>query len=167
MKRFFNYIIIAIVALSTLGLGSCTIQRKASQPKEKLQIVSLDKVKGNLKEGIKATITVENNTAFNLQVSEASAFVMYNGKKIGRIALNGAVALPRRSTTQVVVPLRITLSGPLASISAINNFRKGNFTGFTVDVNATIATRCKKRTFEKKGITFDELAQQFNIKLKK
>ena len=167
MKRFFNYIIIAIVAFSTLGLGSCTIQHKASQPKDKLQIVSLDKVKGNLKEGIKATITVENNTAFNLQVSDASAFVMYNGKKIGRIALNGVVALPRRSKSQVEVPLRATLSGPLATVSAINNFRKGNFTGFTVDVSATIATRCKKRTFEKKGISFDELAQQFNIKLKK
>ena len=167
MKRFFKYIIIAFVALSTLGLESCSIQRKASQPKEKLQILSLDKVKGNLKEGIKATITVENNTAFNLQVTEATAFLMYNGKKIGRVALNGAVALPRRSTTQVVVPLRITLSGPLASISAINNFRKGNFTGFTIDVNATVATRCKKRTIERKGLTFDELAQQFNIKLKK
>lgn len=167
MKRFFKYIIIVLVALSTLGLESCSIQRKVSQPKEKLQILSLDKVKGNLKEGIKATITVENNTAFNLQVTEATAFLMYNGKKIGRVALNGAVALPRRATTQVVAPLRITLSGPLASISAINNFRKGNFTGFTIDISATIATRCKKRTFEKKGITFDELAQQFNIKLKK
>lgn len=167
MKRFFKYIIIAFVALSTLGLESCSIQRKASQPKEKLQILSLDKVKGNLKEGIKATITVENNTAFNLQVTEATAFLMYNGKKIGRVALNGTVALPRRATTQVVAPLRITLSGPLASISAINNFRKGNFTGFTIDVNATVATRCKKRTIERKGLTFDELAQQFNIKLKK
>ena len=88
MKRFFKYIIIAFVALSTLGLESCSIQRKASQPKEKLQILSLDKVKGNLKEGIKATITVENNTAFNLQVTEATAFLMYNGKKIGRVAIN-------------------------------------------------------------------------------
>lgn len=168
MKNFIKHIIIVLVAFSALGLGSCAHQHKVAKPKkEKIEFVSIDKVGGSIKEGVKITATITNNMGLKLRVIAAEAYLLHKGKKIGRIALNKEVELPRRATTQVVIPLKATLSGPLATISAINNLRKGDFSGLTVDVSATISTRLGSRTFEKKSISFEDFSSKINLKLKK
>lgn len=169
MKRYIRYIaIIAAVIATALSLSSCSKQSKESKPRrEKFQIVSLDKVSGSLNEGWRVTLTAANNTASNLHIAAANAYLRYNGKKVGRIVVDGDITLPRRRCSQVEVPLRVTLSNPIVAFSLLNKVRKSDFSGITVDYGITVEVMKSRRTFEGENIPLETLAKQFNYGLKK
>ena len=96
MKRFIKHTLFTLIIVAMLGLSGCANQGQPRQRKHKFQVVSLDKVSGSIGEGWKITLTVANNTASNMRITTASAFVRHNGRKIGRITLDGEVFLPRR-----------------------------------------------------------------------
>ena len=109
------------MVVASLALSSCNKQeRQPRQRKNKFQVVSLDKVSGSIGEGWRITLTVANNTASNMRITDATAFVRQGNRKIARVTLDGEVILPRRRCSQVDVPLRLTLSNPIAALSAFN-----------------------------------------------
>ena len=167
MKRFIKYTFLALIIVATLGLSGCTKQGQQRQRKQKFQVVSLDRVSGSISEGWNITLTVANNTASNMRITAASAFVRHNGRKIGRVALDGEVLLPRRRCSQVNVPLRLTLSNPIGALTLLNKVRKGDFSGIAVDYSVTISALASHRIFEQENVPLEQLAQQFNFGLKK
>ena len=163
-----KYSLIAIVAAVALLLGGCAKQGETARPRrQKFQVVSIDKVNGSIREGWRLTLTVANNTASNMRITSASAFVRHKGRKIGRLALDGEVFLPRRRCSQVEIPIRVTLSNPLAAIGIFNKVRKGDFSDISVDYSVTIASLTSHRIFEQENASLEKLAQQFNFGLKK
>jgi len=167
MKRFIKYTFLALVIVATLGLSGCAKQGQQRQRKQKFQVVSLDRVSGSISEGWNITLTVANNTASNMRITAASAFVRHNGRKIGRVALDGEVLLPRRRCSQVNVPLRLTLSNPIGALALLNKVRKGDFSGIAVDYSVTISALASHRIFEQENVPLEQLARQFNFGLKK
>ena len=167
MKRLIKYTLFALIAVATLGLSSCKNQGQPRQRKEKFQVVSLDKVSGSIGEGWNITLTIANNTASNMRITAASAFVRHTGRKIGRIALDGEVVLPRRRCSQVEVPLRLTLANPIGALALLNKLRKGDFSGVAIDYSITVSALASHRIFEQENVSLEQLAQQFNFGLKK
>jgi hypothetical protein len=204
MKRSLKNIVIAIIAIATLGLGSCAHQNKVGksnkrgkqestivakkpsegaksekqkkqakpekksedtpkQKKEKLQFISVDEIKGNFKDGFKLLVTIENNTAFNLRVTSAEVHLSHDGHKIGRIVLSEEVRIPRSCRSQIEVPLRVSVSTSLATLSAINNLRKGIFSNWTLDANATIVTALGKVSFEENNVPLDTIIKHIDL----
>ena len=168
MKIFTKNRLIAFIAVFALLLGGCAKQGETAKPhRQKFQVVSLDKVNGSINEGWRITLTVANNTASNMRITSASAFIRHNGRKIGRLALDGEVLLPRRRCSQVEVPLRVTLANPIAAFGLLNKVRKGDFSGVTVDYSISVSALTSHRTFEQEGVSLEKLAHQFNFGLKK
>ena len=168
MKIFTKNRLITFIAVFALLLGGCAKQGETAKPRrQKFQVVSLDKVNGSINEGWRITLTVANNTASNMRITSASAFIRHNGRKIGRLALDGEVLLPRRRCSQVEVPLRVTLANPIAAFGLLNKVRKGDFSGVTVDYSISVSALTSHRTFEQEGVSLEKLAHQFNFGLKK
>lgn len=168
MKRFIkNTLIALVVVVVAVGFTGCSKQGQPRQRRQKFQVVSLDKVSGSVGEQWRVTLTVANNTASNMRITAASAFVRHNGRKIGRLVLDGEVVLPRRRCSQVEVPLRLTLSNPIGALALMNRLRKGDFSGVTVDYSVSVAALMSHRIFEQEGVALDQLARQFNLGLKK
>lgn len=167
MKRVTRNILIASFIVISLMFGSCAKQDGQRLRRQKFQVVSIDKVRGSISNGWKISLTVANNTASNMRIIATNAFIKNNGKKIGRLSLDGEVFLPRRRCSQVEVPLRITLSNPIAALSVFNKIRKGDFSDITIDYNITIATLTSHRSFEQENVSLEQLAKQFNLGLKK
>ena len=168
IKRFIKYTLIALAAVVVaVGFTGCSKQGQPRQRRPKFQVVSLDKVSGSVGEQWRVTLTVANNTASNMRITAASAFVRHNGRKIGRLVLDGEVVLPRRRCSQVEVPLRLTLSNPIGALALMNRLRKGDFSGVTVDYSVSVAALMSHRIFEQEGVALDQLARQFNLGLKK
>ena len=165
MRGVLRYLLIAIVAVVTISLTTGCARKQT--PKQKFQVVSVDNLSGSISEGWRITLTIANNTASNLRITNASAFVRHNGRRIGRITLNGEILIPRRRCSQVVVPLRVTLANPIAALGVFNKVRKGDFSGVTVDYNVSVAALTSHRIFEQEGVSLEKLAQQFNFGLKK
>jgi hypothetical protein len=166
MKTIFKNIIVALLIVATLELSGCSKQAERRQ-RQKFQVVSLDGVTGSISDGWRISLTVANNTASNLHITAGSAFIHQGGRKIARVVLDGEVLLPRRRCSQVVVPLRLTLSNPIAALSLLNRVRKGDFSNITVDYSISVAAFTSHRTFEQDGVSLEELAKQFNLGLKK
>lgn len=167
MKRVVKNIVVVLLVVMSLALAGCSKQERQRQRREKFQIVSLDKVNGSIGEGWRISLTVANNTASNIRITAAHAFIKQGGRKVARVILDGEVLLPRRRCSQVEVPVRLTLSNPIAAISLLNNIRKGNFSGVTVDYSLTAGAVASHRTFEGADVPLEQLAQQFNWGLKK
>ena len=167
MKRFIKYTLLTLCAVGILGLSSCA-KHGAERPRRyKFQVISLDKVSGSLSEGWSLTLTVANNTASNVRIANTTAFIRDNGRKIGRLVVDEEIIFPRRRTSQIKVPVRITLSNPIAALGFLNKVRKGDFSGITVDYSIEVSTFVSHRTFERENVSLEELAQQFNLGLKK
>lgn len=168
MKQLFKYISVIAVMVAALVLGSCSKLGEGNIPRrQKFQVVSIDKVNGSLSDGWRITLTIANNTASNMRIIAANAFVRYNGRKVGRFVVNDEIVIPRRRCSQIEVPLKITLSNPLTALSVFNKVRKGDFSGITVDYSVTIAAFTSHRIFERENVALNELATQFNFGLKK
>lgn len=168
MKRVLRHIIFALIIIASLGLASCSKEgRQPRQHKQKFQVVSLDNVRGSIGEPWHLTLTVANNTASNVRITSATAFVNHNGRKLARVTLDEEILLPRRRCSQVDVPLRLTLSNPIAALALLNKVRKGDYTGITVDYSVSVSALASHRIFEEQGVTLEQLAKQFNLGLKK
>lgn len=168
MKKVLRYTLLALCVAVMLGFTGCASQGGGErQRKHKFQVVSLDKVSGSIGEGWQITLTVANNTASNMRIVTANAFVKQGGRKVARLSLDGEVILPRRRCSQVVVPLRITLANPIAALSVFNRLRKGDFSGITVDYDVEVKALASHRSFGCENVSLEELAQQFNLGLKK
>lgn len=166
MKSILRNIALCLLVVASLALNSCAKQGEPRHRRDKFQVVSLDKISGSIGDGWKLTLTIANNTLSNMHITNATAYIRHDGRKIGRLTLDGEVILPRRRCSQVVVPLRITLSNPMAAFSLLNKVRKGDFSGVTIDYNVTIAALVSHRTFERKDVSLEQLAKQFNLGLK-
>ncbi len=166
MKHLIKHTLIALVIVASLMFGSCAKQGEPRQRKDKFQVVSLDKVSGSISEGWNLTLTIANNTASKVQITEATAYIRHNNRKIGRIVLDGEVVLPRRCCSQVEVPLRITLSNPIAAFSLLGKVRKGDLSGIAVDYSISVKALVSTRTLEQENVSLEQLAKQFNLGLK-
>lgn len=168
MTRVVKYIVVALLVAATFGLTGCAKQQGGERHRRtKFQVVSLDRVTGSMSSGWRLTLTVANNTASNMRITSASAFIYQSGRKIARVALDGEVLLPRRSCSQVEVPLRITLSNPIVAISMLNQLRKGDMSGITIDYNIAVTALASHRIFEQEQVPLEALAKAFNFGLKK
>lgn len=167
MMNFIRNITAVILVVVALGFSSCNKQKGVNEKESKLEIVSVDKVTGALSNDWEITATIANNTGFNVRVLEAQITLKYDGRKIGNIATKDVVKLPRRSRTQVVIPLRVTLSSSMAALSAIGKITRGELSKITIDYSAKAAVLASKFKFEEKDVTLEELNKEFNLGLKK
>lgn len=166
MSKFLKNTLIALIIVASFLLSSCAQQGEQRQRRQKFQVVSLDKVSGSISDGWKLTLTIANNTASNMHITDATAYIRHNGKKIGRLTLDGEVLLPRRRCSQVEVPLRITLANPMMAFSLLNKVRKGDLSGISVDYSVAVTALASHRTFERNNVSLEQLAKQFNLGLK-
>ena len=162
MKRVIKYFFVALIALATLGLSGCKNKDKVKKERpDKLEMVSLDKVGGNLKDGLKLTLTVKNNSGFNVRITAAEAFLQHKDRKIGRLVMSGEVVLPRRSTTQVEVPLRVTVSNLMTSLAAFKLISEKKYDGFTINYNATVLAGKITINMKDEVMTLEEFMKSF------
>ena len=163
MKRLIRYISLATMLLAlSIGMTSCNQHRA---PRPKFQVISLDKVSGTINDGWKLTLTIANNTATKVTITNADATIYYKGRKVGILTLNGEVVLPRRQCSKVEVPLRAKFS--YAALPLLGKVRSGDLTDITVDYSFAISAIARHRTFEQQGVSLEALAKQFNLGLKK
>ena len=164
MRRILRYTLgIIAIGLLLCGATSCTHKRT---PKPKFQVIAIENIKGSLGKKWSITLTIANNTARDLHLTDGSADIAYNGRKVARIALDDEVVVARRQCSKVEVPLRITLANPLSALSVLNKIRKGDYKGITADYSISIGTLTSHRTLAQSGVTIEAIVERFNYKLK-
>ena len=161
MKIFGKYALIAaLIFIVAVSSTSCS-----TTPKQKFQVVSVDKINGSLDDGWKLTITIANNTAKDIVIKQGCAQIRHNGRNIGQLKMTNEVVIPRRRCSQVALPLKLSFS--LGVVPILTKIYKGDYSGITVDYKVVLQGTFKEREFEQKNVPLEALAKQFNFGLKK
>lgn len=138
--------LIAAVAV-LLTLCGCNKENMRQRITEKLRVESLEKVSGNLADGWVITLRVKNMTRYTPVLTDGTAEVRLNDRKVARVRLLDKVAIPKRSESIAIdVPVSVSLSNPLQAYALWNAVRKGNYDGIDISLALQIRVMSANRT---------------------
>lgn len=164
MKHSLSLHLIAAIAV-LLTLCGCNKENMRQRITEKLRIESLEKVSGNLADGWIITLRVKNMTNYTPVLTDGTAEVRLNDRKVARVRLSDKVAIPKRSENVAIeVPVGITLSNPLQAYALWNAVRKGNYNGIDVSIDAHVKVAGATRPIVADRVPLETLMRKLGYK---
>ena len=164
MKHSLSLRLIAVIAV-LLTLCGCNKENMRQRITEKLRVESLEKVSGNLADGWIITLRVKNMTNYTPVLTDGTAEVRLNDRKVARVRLSDKVAIPKRSENVAIeVPVGITLSNPLQAYALWNAVRKGNYNGIDVSIDAHVKVAGATRPIVADRVPLETLMRKLGYK---
>lgn len=164
MKHSLSLRLIAAVAV-LLTLCGCNKENMRQRITEKLRVESLEKVSGSLADGWVITLRVKNMTRYTPVLTDGTAEVHFNDRKVARVRLLDKVAIPKRSESIVIdVPVSVSLSNPLQAYALWNAVRKGNYDGIDVSIDAHVKAAGATRPIAADRVPLETLMRKLGYK---
>lgn len=164
MKSPISLRLIAAIAV-LLTLCGCNKETMRQRITEKLRVESLEKVSGNLADGWIVTLRVKNTTRYTPVLTDGTAEIRLNDRKVARVRLKDEVAIPKRSETAAVdVPVDVTIANPLQAYALWNAVRKGNCDGIDISIDAHVRVAGRTRPVVADRIPLETLMRKLGYK---
>lgn len=110
---------------------------------------------------VSVTLDVENTSSYNLSLHDASFTVTdRNGSTIGKAMVKDALDLPRRSRTDLHIPMKLTFDNPFKALSIAGDI-VGNAPSLFVTGSVTVKAGCIKKKFKAEMVPFLEFMKYF------
>lgn len=151
--------VIAVVCFVLLA----TIPAWACGGKERVTFEGFSRVTHLSTSGMNLWVEVANSSCWRMVVAEAEVDIFVEGTKRLTIALRDRVVAPRKATSEVLVPLRITSHSMFSLVSIIGRIAMGNREDITIDYSVRAGTPLFKRTLSQRGVPLDVLLQQLSL----
>lgn len=150
-----------IVVVSFVLLA--TIPARACGGRERVTFEGFSRVTHLSTSGMNLWVEVANSSCWRMVVAEAEVDIFVGGTKRLTIALRDRVVAPRKATSEVLVPLRITSHSMFSLVSIIGRIAMGNREDITIDYSVRAGTPLFKRTLSQRGVPLDVLLQQLSL----
>ena len=157
MKRIALWI--ALAATAAIALSGCSKQRTAhdgstaapqvqspaTTPQQqglmndKVAILSFDGLTGSLTSGVRILLTVRNDSAAKITLTQARITASSASSDIATATLAEPVELARRTTAQIALPLRLSVSNPLYAVVIFSAIRSGNIPDIYISLEAEVS----------------------------
>jgi hypothetical protein len=157
LKGLCRILIIVVV----LSLACHTAEAKGHIPG--VSVEGVERVTHLSTSGMNLWVEVANSSCWRMVVAEAEVDIFVGGTKRLTIALRDRVVVPRRATSEVLVPLRITSHSMFSLVSIIGRIAMGNREDITIDYSVRAGTPLFKRTLSQRGVPLDVLLQQLSL----
>lgn len=107
-------------------------------------------------------LDVENTSGYNLSVRDASFTITdRNGTPIGKAMVKEELNLPRRSRTDLYIPMKLTFDNPFKALSIAGDI-VGNAPSLFVTGSVTVKAGCIKKKFKAEMVPFMEFLRYFD-----
>lgn len=113
--------------------------------------------------GMNLWVEVTNRSCWRMVVAEAEVDIYVDGTKRLTISLRDRVVVPRKRTTEVLVPLRVTSHSMFSIVGIIGRIATGNRDDITIDYRVRAGTPLFKRTIAQQGIPIEVLLEQLSL----
>lgn len=127
---------------------------------DKIRLVSFGGLSGGLFEGWTVKVTVTNNTSYNIVISEGRGEVYTDGSRTATAKVRGDVVLPRNATTEVSIPMDLSLSNPLMALSLYSRIKQKRFDGIEVSLSAEVSAGVIKRRIAQERVPVQSIMQK-------
>lgn len=113
--------------------------------------------------GMNLWVEATNHSCWRMVVTEAEVDIYVEGSKRLTISLRDRVVVPRKATSEVLVPLRFTSHSMFSIVGIIGRIAMGNRDDITINYRLRGGTPLFKRTFAAENVPVDELLKQLDF----
>ena len=113
--------------------------------------------------GMNLWVSATNDSCWRMVVKEAEVDIFVEGQRRMTISLRDKVVLPRRSTSNILVPLRITSHSMFSIVGIVGRIAIGNSEDVTVNYSVRAGSPLFKRTIAAEGVPVDVLLEQLSM----
>ena len=113
--------------------------------------------------GANLWVEVENRGCWRMVVKEAEVDILVDGTPRLTLALRDKVVVPRKSSSEVLVPLRFRSRSMLSFAGLVARIALGNREDITINYRIKAGTPLFKRRFEKEGVPLNQLMQLLSL----
>lgn len=152
---------VAVVALCFMLLALARVE--ACEARERITFGGFERVTHLSTSGMNLWVEATNNSCWRMVVADAEVDIYVEGKKRITISLRDRVVVPRKSTSKVLVPLRITSHSMFSIVGIVGRIAIGNREDITVDYSVRAGSPLFKRTIAAEGVPIDVLLEQLSM----
>lgn len=157
MQRWQQIVLVAVVALlSAVRVEACGV-------KERITFEGFERVTHLSTSGMNLWVEVTNRGCWRMVVAEAEVDIFVDGTKRLTLSLRDRVVVPRKSSGEVLVPIRITSHSLFSIVGIIGRIATGNRGDITISYTLRAGTPLLKRTFAEEGVPVSELLSQLSM----
>lgn len=181
MKRIALWILLAATAAAALlgcskrhithdGSTATQVQPPTTAPQQqglmgdKITFLSFDGISGSLSGNVRLMVTVRNDSAMKITLSQARLSVASASSEIATATLSEPVELARHSTAQIALPMRLAVSNPIYAAILLSSLRSGTTPDVYVSLDAEVMTLGTKRKINIERRPLAEVMKLLNIK---
>lgn len=113
--------------------------------------------------GVNLWLDVSNERCHRLVVSRGEVDIAINGVRVATIALRERVRVARRSSGEVLLPLRFRSYSPLPVLQVLREVLRGEVEGVTISYKIRGGVGIVRRTFSAENIAISEFFDNFAI----
>lgn len=113
--------------------------------------------------GMNLWVEVANRSCWRMVVAEAEVDVFVDGAKRLTISLRDRVVVPRKRTSEVLVPIRITSHSLFSIVGIVGRIATGNRDDITINYRLRAGTPLFKRTFVEERVPIDLLLERLSL----
>ena len=151
--------VIAVVCFVLLAI----VPAQACGGRERVTFDGFKRVTHMTTSGMNLWVKATNSSCWRMVVAEAEVDIYIAGTKRLTISLRDKVVVPRRATSEVLVPLRVTSHSMFSIVGIIGRIATGNRDDITIDYSVRAGSPLFKRTVTQRGVPRDVLFEQLSL----
>lgn len=149
--------LVAVVALlSAVRVEACGV-------KERIVFDGFERVTHLSTSGMNLWVEATNRSCWRMVVTEAEVDIFVSGTKRLTLSLRDRVVVPRKSSGEVLVPIRITSHSLFSIVGIVGRIATGNRGDITISYTLRAGTPLFKRTFAEEGVPIEMLLRQLAL----
>lgn len=113
--------------------------------------------------GANLWVEVENRGCWRMVVKEAEVDILVDGTPRLTLTLRDKVVVPRKSSSEVLVPLRFRSRSMLSFAGLVARIALGDREDVTINYRIKAGTPLFKRRFEQEGVPLNQLMQLLSL----
>lgn len=150
--RLWRYIIILVIAVV------CTVSHSKAQPwVEKLHVEGVAKVSHLSTSGMNLWVTINNESCYRYVIKSCEVDIHVEGRHMATVMLRDEVVIPRKSTKDVLLPLRFKARSSFALGRLVWRMIESGGKDITISYRMRAGLRLVKRNFKEENIALSDI----------
>lgn len=145
---------------SAIALASASSRKSGSSMSGKIYVEKVESAKINGMTSAQLRVRVANTSRYDVTVDNASAVLFSGNSTVGSARCGNSITLPKRTSTSVDVPLTFSVNNILTAYSVLSKARRGDLSGLTVTVSATVSWNKKSADLKAERIPVEQILSQ-------
>lgn len=144
-------------------VGTATRAEARGNITDKVHFERITRITHLSSSGVNVWVELTNDTALRLVARKATFNIMVDGAEVAAVELRDKVVLPRKSRSEVLVPLRFKSNNSLTLMHLLRRIGRGDTDNITLSYNIRVGICVYHAKFSRENIAISEFLDNLAI----